>query len=35
MLKYADLRVDMKSFEKSLDSFMKLFPNTYSLITRP
>ena len=29
MLKFADLRVDMKSFEKSLDSFMKLFPNTY------
>lgn len=31
MLKFADLRVDMKSFsfEKSLDFFMKLFPNTY------
>lgn len=29
MLKFADLSVDMKSFEKSLDFFMKLFPNTY------
>lgn len=29
MLKFTDLRVDMKSFEMSLDSFMKLFPNTY------
>lgn len=29
MLKFTDLKVDMKSFDKSLDSFMKLFPNTY------
>ncbi len=29
MLKFSDLRVDMKSFENTLDSFMKLFPNSY------
>ena len=29
MLKFADLSVDMKSYEHSLDSYMKLFPNSY------
>lgn len=29
MLKFADLSVDMKSYENSLDSYMKLFPGSY------
>lgn len=29
MLKFADLSIDMKSYENSLDSFMKLFPGSY------
>jgi len=29
MLKFADLSVDMKSYENSLNSYMKLFPNSY------
>ena len=29
MLKFADLRVDVKSFENTLSSFLKLFPNSY------
>lgn len=29
MLKFADLSVDMKSYENSLNSYMKLFPGSY------
>lgn len=29
MLKFSDLSVDMKSYENSLDSYMKLFPGSY------
>ncbi len=29
MLKFADLSVDMKSYENSLDSYMKLFPGSH------
>ena len=29
MLKFSDLSVDMKSYENSLDSYMKLFPRSF------
>lgn len=29
MLKFSDLKVDFKSFENTLNSYMKLFPNSY------
>jgi hypothetical protein len=30
MLKFADLSVDFKSYDNSLNSYMKLFPNSYT-----
>ena len=30
MLKFADLSVDFKSYNNSLDSYMKLFPGSYT-----
>ena len=29
MLKFADLSIDFKSFENTLSSYLKLFPNSY------
>jgi hypothetical protein len=30
MLKFADLSVDFKSYQNSLNSYMKLFPGSYT-----
>ena len=30
MLKFADLSVDFKSYDNSLNSYMKLFPGSYT-----